>query len=149
MISIGGALGALCIGIAAPLLLKGYFELGITLSACAFLLAWNALAAKRWMAVVAFAVVCATTGLVIRHFTEYSSGVRVMVRNFYGVVRTRDFPDPVPFRVMYHGAINHGGQLLAPADRRRPSTYFGPTSGYGRTFASLRALGNEGPRRVG
>ena len=38
MISIGGALGALLIGIAAPLLLKGYFELEITLVACALLL---------------------------------------------------------------------------------------------------------------
>jgi hypothetical protein len=149
MISIGGALGALLIGIAAPLLLKGYFELGITLAACALLLAWNALAAQRWMSVLAFAVVCATTGLAIRNAGDYMNDVRVMVRNFYGVVRTRDFPEPVPFRVMYHGAINHGGQLLAPADRRRPSTYFGPTSGYGRAFDSLRALNHEGPRRVG
>ena len=145
MISIGGALGALLIGIAAPLLLKGYYELGITLVACALLLAWNALAAKRWIAVFAFVVVGVTTTFTIKHVTEYSNGVRVMMRNFYGVVRTRDFPDPVPFRVMYHGGINHGGQLIAPELRRKPSTYFGLTSGYGRAFASLP----ETPRRVG
>jgi hypothetical protein len=145
MIAIGGALGALLIGIAAPLLLKGYFELGITLAACALLLAWNALAAGRWYVLPAFAVVCVTGGLVVKSVAEYRNDVRVMVRNFYGVVRTRDFPDPVPFRVMYHGAINHGGQLLAPDLRRRPSTYFGPTSGYGRAFSSLP----PGPRRVG
>jgi spermidine synthase len=46
---------------------------------------------------------------------------------------------------MYHGAINHGGQLLDPAMRREPSSYFGRTSGYGRAFASLP----EAPRRVG
>ena len=33
---------------------------------------------------------------------------------------------------MYHGAINHGGQLLDAALRSEPSTYFGRTSGYGR-----------------
>jgi SAM-dependent methyltransferase len=46
---------------------------------------------------------------------------------------------------MYHGGINHGGQLLDPALRNRPTSYFAPSSGYGRTFASLP----EGPRRVG
>jgi SAM-dependent methyltransferase len=68
-----------------------------------------------------------------------------MVRNFYGVVRTRDFDDPVPFRAMYHGAINHGGQLLDPNYLRYPTTYFSRTSGYGRVFASLP----DQPRRVG
>lgn len=149
MISIGGALGALLIGIAAPVFLKGYFELSITLIACALLLAWNMLAQQRWMAMAAFAVAAVTAGLAVKNITEYSSGVRVMVRNFYGVVRTRDFPDPVPFRVMYHGGINHGGQLINPADRRRPSTYFGPTSGYGRAFAALRERQGERPLRVG
>lgn len=149
MISIGGALGALLVAIAAPLLLKGYFELGIVLVACALLLAWRALSGQRWIAALAFVVVCVTTGFVIMNVSEYMNDVRVMVRNFYGVVRTRDFPNPVPFRVMYHGGINHGGQLLDAGGSRTPSTYFGPTSGYGRAFASLRALDNEGPRRVG
>ncbi len=138
-------LGALLIAIVAPLLLKGYFELEITLIACALLLAWSALALQKWAALVAFAVVCTTSWFLMSNINDYSRDIRVMVRNFYGVVRTRDYSDPVPFRVMYHGAINHGGQLLAPDDQRKPSTYFGPTSGYGRAFASL----SQGPRRIG
>jgi hypothetical protein len=145
MISVGGALGALLIAIVAPLLLKGYFELGFTLIACALLVAWSAMAIKKWAAVLAFAVVCATSWLVMDNLNDYSRDIRVMVRNFYGVVRTRDYADPAPFRVMYHGAINHGGQLRAPDDLRKPSTYFGPTSGYGRAFASLP----DTPRRIG
>ncbi len=145
MISIGGALGALLIAIGAPLVLKGYFELGIVVTACALLLFWNALALQRWMTALAFVVAGVTAGFVIKNVTEYSADVRVMTRNFYGVVRTKDFPTPAPFRVMYHGAINHGGQLLGEDVRRKPSTYFGPTSGYGRAFASL----DETPRRVG
>jgi spermidine synthase len=149
MISIGGALGALLVAIGAPLLLKGYFELGIILAACALLLFWNALAQPRWVAALAFVVASVTAGFVIKNVTEYAADVRVMVRNFYGVVRTRDYTDPSPFRVMYHGNINHGGQLLGEAVRRKPSTYFGESSGYGRTFASLQALNNDAPRRVG
>jgi hypothetical protein len=145
MISVGGALGALLIGIGAPLLLKGYYEMGITLAACALLMFWCALGLRRWVAVLALAVAGFTIAFTIRAFDEYSRDIRVMARNFYGVVRTRDFGDPVPFRVMYHGAINHGGQLLVPDKRRTATTYFGPTSGYGRAFASLP----DGPRRIG
>jgi len=145
MISVGGALGALLIAIVAPLTLKGYFELGFTLIACAMLVAWSALAIRKWAAVIAFVVVCTTSWFVMNNINEYSRDIRVMVRNFYGVVRTRDYANPAPFRVMYHGAINHGGQLMLPADQRKPSTYFGPTSGYGRAFASLP----ETPRRIG
>src|SRR5690606_15234253 len=47
--------------------------------------------------------------------------------------------------VLYHGSINHGGQLLDPGLRNTPTSYFAPTSGYGRAFASLP----PGPRRVG
>ena len=61
-----------------------------------------------------------------------------MERDFYGVVRTRDRPEPVPYRAMYHGSIMHGGQLLGEANRTTPADYFGPTSGYGRVFAALR-----------
>ena len=145
MISVGGALGALLIAIVAPLVLKGYFELGFTLIACALLVAWSAMAIQKWVVLIAFAMVCTTSWFVMDNLNDYSRDIRVMVRNFYGVVRTRDYTEPAPFRVMYHGAINHGGQLMAPGDQRKPSTYFGPTSGYGRAFASLP----ETPRRIG
>ncbi|HXF66349.1 MAG TPA: fused MFS/spermidine synthase [Burkholderiales bacterium] len=145
MVSLGGALGALAVGIGAPILLNGYYELGIALVACAALLYHRVLGGPWWAGAGALAVVAATATFTVTSITEYLSGTRVIMRNFYGVVRTRDYLDPVPFRVMYHGAINHGGQLLDAAYRNRPSSYFGPTSGYGRVFASLP----QGPRRVG
>jgi SAM-dependent methyltransferase len=145
MVSVGGALGALLVGIAAPNLLSGYYELGITLTACAVLLYYRTLSAKWWVAGASLAVVVATAMFTAINIGDYLANTRVNVRNFYGVVRTRDYPYPVPFRVMLHGGINHGGQLLDPAMRNQPTTYFAPTSGYGRVFASLP----DGPRRVG
>jgi len=145
MVSIGGAIGALLVGVAAPSLLSGYFELGIALTACAVLLYHRTLAARWWLAGTTLAVVVATASFTVITVTEYLQNTRVMVRNFYGVVRTRDYATPVPFRAMYHGGINHGGQLLDAALRGRPTSYFAPTSGYGRVFASLP----EAPRRVG
>jgi SAM-dependent methyltransferase len=70
---------------------------------------------------------------------------RVMMRNFYSVVKTRDYEDPVPFRSLVHGGIMHGGQLRDPESRLTPSSYFGPNSGYGRLFASLP----DAPRKIG
>lgn len=69
-----------------------------------------------------------------------------MSRNFYGVVRIRDYQYPSPFRGMLHGSILHGGQLRGAADRRIPTTYFGPRSGYGRLFDSLK---DDHPRKIG
>ena len=48
-----------------------------------------------------------------------------MMRNFYSVLKTREFDEPVPFRSLVHGGIVHGGQLLDPALRLKPSSYFG------------------------
>jgi spermidine synthase len=49
---------------------------------------------------------------------------------------------------MYHGGIMHGGQLLDDSFRRTPADYFGPTSGYGRVFASLHEMQKK-PLSVG
>jgi SAM-dependent methyltransferase len=87
--------------------------------------------------------------LVVRGAQEYTEGVRVMERDFYGVVRTVDHLSPVPYRSMYHGGIMHGGQLLGDSFRNTPADYFGPGSGYGRVFTSLRELRPRQPLNVG
>jgi hypothetical protein len=145
MIAVGGSLGALAVGLGAPLLLHGYYELAITLILCAALFAWRARGVAWWMSSGAAAVCAATIGIALYQLRDYRADMRVMVRNFYGVVRTRDFSEPPRFRAMYHGAINHGGQFLDAEFRREPTTYFSRTSGYGRVFASL----GENPRNVG
>ena len=145
MIAIGGALGALAIGVGAPSVLRGYYELAITLGLCAMLFAWRAREAKWWVTSGALAVCTATIAVAVYQLRDYRTDTRVMVRNFYGVVRTRDFTDPVRFRAMYHGAINHGGQFLDAEYRRLPTTYFSRTSGYGRVLESLPPA----PRKVG
>jgi SAM-dependent methyltransferase len=144
MISLGGALGAVLVAIVAPLVLAGYFELGIALIAlgAVLILVRNI----RWLGA---AVVVVTAVFVVRGVQDYRDGVRVMERDFYGVVRTVDFLSPVPYRAMYHGGIMHGGQLLGDSFRNTPADYFGPGSGYGRVFASLREMQPKKPIQVG
>ncbi len=146
MMSLGGALGAVLVAIVAPLALPGYFELGIALIALAAVFAIRARGLARWGVL---AVLVATLVLVVRGSLEYSRGMRVMERDFYGVVRTADRAEPVPYRAIFHGSIMHGGQLLGDSFRNTPADYFSPGSGYGRVFTSLREMQPKKPLNVG
>ncbi len=146
MMSVGGALGAVLVAIVAPLALEGYFELNIALAALALLLVlrvsgpWVVLAIVSLVPTVYYGVVGAQ---------EYMRDMRVMERDFYGVVRTRDREvEGVTYRAMYHGGIIHGGQLQGEQFRNTPSDYFGPGSGYGRMFTAMNELRPQ-PRRIG
>jgi hypothetical protein len=148
-ISVGGALGSLLMAVIAPFIFDGYYELYAALIAAAVIgLALNIgrAASGRWAfrttAVAVLAAVCATSWESIR---DYKRDIRFIERDFYGVVRIRDVGGEVTFRSMIHGAISHGGQLINEGLEMTASSYFGPTSGYGRLFASMP----PGPKRVG
>ncbi len=145
MISLGGALGGLLVGLVAPYVLTGYFELAIGLIACALLLLYRTFRMAWWMMLVSAAVVGATAWGAGKAVENQIANSRLMMRNFYSVLKTRETAEPTPFRALVHGGIMHGGQLMEPQYRLRPSSYFGTSSGYGRMFASLP----EAPRRVG
>jgi SAM-dependent methyltransferase len=146
MLSLGGAAGAVLVAIAAPLALAGYFELGIALVVLAAIFTVRMKGAFVWLGVL---VTATTTFFVLRGAQDYTDGVRVMERDFYGVVRTVDFTTPVGYRSMYHGGIMHGGQLLGDSFRNTPADYFNPGSGYGRTFRALREIAPKKPLQVG
>ena len=146
MMSLGGALGAVLVAVIAPLVLRGYFELGVALVLLGALFAVRVRGVAKWGVL---AVLGATIVLVVRGGDDYTRGIRVMERDFYGVVRTADHLSPVPYRSMYHGAIMHGGQLLGDSFRNTPADYFSPDSGYGRVFTSLREMNPRKPLNVG
>jgi SAM-dependent methyltransferase len=125
--------------------LTGYFELAIGLIACALLLLYRTFRMAWWVALASAAIVGATAWGAGKAIDYQVANSRVMMRNFYSVLKTREYTEPVPFRSMVHGGIMHGGQLLDPEMRFMPSSYFGPNSGYGRMFASLP----DAPRKVG
>jgi hypothetical protein len=145
MLSVGGALGAVLVAIVAPLTLPGYFEVNIALVLLALLVLVQL---GGWTRLIGLAVVAATGYFALQGAQDYARDTRVMWRDFYGVVRTRDRQEPVPYRSMLHGGIVHGGQLLGDEFRNTPSDYFGPTSGYGRLFAALNEV-RPRPRKVG
>jgi spermidine synthase len=98
---------------------------------------------------IGIAVVFATSWYATKGAQEYADDMRVMERDFYGVVRIRDREyDGTTYRAMLHGSIIHGGQLLGEKYKGVPSDYFSVTSGYGRMFAAMNEIA-PGPRRIG
>jgi spermidine synthase len=72
--------------------------------------------------------------------TQYRAERRVVrTRNFYGALQVRDSGDgDSAVRALYSGRTIHGLELLSPALRRTPTTYYGSRSGAGLALKSSR-----------
>lgn len=146
-IALGGALGAAFVGLLAPHVLSGIYELPIVLLLTAILAAivlWpEGWPARLFWASVAVAM-CAVLVLNVRSTREDTVA---MFRNFYGALRIQEFRAGrlLPYRSLLHGTIQHGAQYLAFPENRNPTTYYGRRSGVG---LALRFC-CDGPKRVG
>lgn len=147
MLSVGGALGGIIVGLAAPILLKGYFELPVALIACAVLsLVTAEFRLRIATAVLALAAVCLTVAGV-RYIQSFGYSSLVMSRNFYGSLRVMEYDKGTEdeARALIHGMVIHGKQFTDPDRRREHITYYGPRSGINLALQSLR----HSPLRVG
>lgn len=144
MVSLGGALGGVLVGLVAPRVFNTYYEFGLGLVITLAL----ALYVVRRMPVFVPLLVIGCAGFTTYHVWHYmqalSGDALVMTRNFYGTLRVRDVgAGDEAVRRLTHGVIMHGEQYLAPARRTEPTTYYGPSSGVGLAIAATPT-----PRRV-
>jgi hypothetical protein len=161
MISVGGALGAVLVGIIAPLTLPGYFELDfalVVLAALATALSWDMLKQAiapwmRWAGLAAgVAVTLFTIGATVYTINQYNQDVIYKSRNFYGTLRVKEYAPPEVEhrrRSLIHGAILHGDQYMDPPYNRAATTYYKTKSGIGLSLLAKEQLKQEQPRRVG
>ncbi|MBK7929817.1 MAG: fused MFS/spermidine synthase [Bryobacterales bacterium] len=144
MISLGGALGSLAVGMLAPRFLRGYFELPLALALCAFTLLFleyrkHIVADLAYTGVAIAAVVGAGATILSFEGSALASG-----RNFYGVLRVAPSETPRgPALTLVHGSVNHGSQYVNhPKDT---TAYYTPRSGAALALASL----HRPSRRIG
>ena len=148
MVAAGGAAGAVFVGLVAPMLFGGIYELPLALiftALLAFLLTWNE---RAWAVRVLWIGVTAVMAIVfVIDVDAYRQDALTLRRSFYGSLRVVQSPHAGPdqTRTLYHGTIEHGSQFLWPPRRFRPTAYYGPDSGIG---IVLRECFN-GPKRVG
>jgi SAM-dependent methyltransferase len=152
MTALGGAVGGVLVGLVAPYVLRGYFELAIAMACFAFLMLfamWGARLRRpsglllRALALASLVVVIAFTAYLAYGVRESIRGARLMVRDFYGALRVSDSGG---VRELRHGTISHGEQFLDPDERTQPTTYYTPGSGVG---LALRTIQRQPSLRVG
>ena len=166
-VAAGGALGAALPALAAPLVFDGYWELqiGVLAGPLALVVSWLADSrsplrdgeddedgpAALQAGLASLIALGVLGGWLAWDVAGRRAGVERASRGFYGVLRVvreeRGYADEA--LKLLHGQTAHGLQLQAAAGRRRPTTYFGPTSGAGLAIERhpLRQAGE--PLRVG
>ncbi|HEV2610736.1 MAG TPA: fused MFS/spermidine synthase [Noviherbaspirillum sp.] len=140
MVSLGGALGGIAVGLVAPNVLPAYYELGIGLVVVG-LLGVIVLRSRRLVAAAAFCVAVLCGYFLVLQISGDFKDARRIDRSFYGSLRTVDktyFDASRNVRELYHGAIRHGEQYLTPEMRAEPTTYYGRDSGIGVAIAHTR-----------
>ncbi len=140
MIALGGALGALFVGLAAPNLLSTYLELPIGIAGSvvfALHLLYGRKSPARLLRLVAIGI---AAFVIATQFSDGFGGV-VHKRNFYGALQVSDSGD---VRTLYNGRTLHGIEFLSSDKELLPTAYYGPDSGIGQLL-SRQGMG----RRVG
>ncbi len=152
MISAGGAVGALLVGIIAPLTLPAYFELEFSLAAMvifALALLWRKL--HPYLRITGMMLAAFALGGAIFTVLEFRKGAVVTERNFYGTLRVKEYlPPDVTHRrrSLVHGAILHGDQYMDAPYNRSATTYYKAKSGIGKSILLKEKLSTT-PIRVG
>ena len=138
MISVGGAVGAVLVGLIAPKVLPAFFELGAGLVLTALLLLWQVRRDPPVYGVLGLVAALAAAACAVWSAFEFYDDTIVASRNFYGVLRVKESgTDVTRHRSLVHGTILHGTQYSSPALRREPTTYYTRESGIGRLIESL------------
>ncbi|MBL8517845.1 MAG: fused MFS/spermidine synthase [Betaproteobacteria bacterium] len=152
MVSLGGALGAVLVGLLAPLVLPAYFELEVALVAFGAMAVYL-LRKERWFFIAPAVVVTVATGVAGGYaIHQYVDNTMVMTRNFYGTLRVREYGAPTDktyHRSLVHGGILHGEQYMQPEYRAAATTYYKTSSGIGKSILLKQQLLGEKPMKVG
>ena len=148
MLSAGGAMGGVLVGLVAPKILPGYFELPIALVACAILmLVMLDYRRDRIAIAVSWAVAVAVLLASYAYWSSYRDSARLMARNFYGGLRVNAYDRGTEdeSRMLVHGTVDHGMEFTKPRRRQEHITYYSPGSGISLAIRYLR----HSPMRIG
>ncbi len=147
MIAAGGAVGAIFVGLIAPLIFNGIYELPLTLVVAALLALIVTWRDETWAMRFLWAGV--SVGMVVvfaGNVSAFREDSLTLRRSFYGslrVVQSRHAGERQT-RTLFHGTIEHGAQFVLPPLRFRPTTYYGSDSGIGIVLRECFT----GPKRV-
>ena len=148
IIAAGGATGSFLVGIAAPLVFSGNYDLAFTFLITAVLalaIVWETDWAQRALWATGSALL---VFLIYALHSSYHRQALITRRNFYGSLRVQqsvtEHGDTI--RTLLNGTIQHGSQIFSNDLRHVPTTYYAPDSGVGLALDNCCA---GRPKRVG
>ncbi len=159
-ISAGGAVGGALVALGAPLVFPDFWELPLFL-----LLSWALLLAAlfmdpesrfrrgprrlAWAPLLAILVLAGAAFAV--PLERRARGSIASARDFYGQLRVLEMGRGTRWaaRILMHGNILHGGQILDPARRNLPTAYYAPGSGVALAIREHPARAAGRPLRIG
>jgi len=148
-IAAGGTLGGVAVALLAPLVFASHAELPLGLLGCAALGAVIYLRENRPR--MEFPRTVRAAGYVVGGVLIYGLawlaytnsnelGTIAADRNFFGVINIRERGTKSEANkrlIMVHGSTIHGAQFLRESRRREATAYFGPESGFGKTWSAM------------
>ncbi|WP_153557658.1 spermidine synthase [Roseimaritima sediminicola] len=150
LLSAGGALGGLCVGLVCPLVFSSYIEMPIGLATTTMMAFMLFMGHRSWRngrfefarvrGITLAGGVLSAAMLFVVEYRDASDDIATN-RNFFGVLRIIHRGDRIS---MVHGQTVHGCQYQSAP--RQPTTYYTHNSGIGRTLA---AKGKQGRLDVG
>ncbi len=140
MIAAGGAAGAVFIGLIAPRIFSGVYELAVSMLFVCLLAVWMK---QAWSERLLWSAMALTMAAVFAaQAVAYHRDARIVTRDFYGSLRVVESNG---IRRLYHGTVEHGSQFIESSRRGLPTTYYGPESGAGLALRSCC----EGSKNIG
>jgi hypothetical protein len=145
MVAGGGVAGTFFVAILSPVIFRADYDLAIAFlvtSALALVVTWNDGWGQRLLWGVGTVLLLAlSVGLHI----AYGRRVLEVERNFYGALRVTEVDSPAGrVRMLTHGTIQHGTEILAVPERA--TTYFAEDSGVG---VAIESCCKGRPMRLG
>jgi SAM-dependent methyltransferase len=148
-VAAGGAIGAILVGVLAPMVLPGNYELAFgfaTVGILALIVTWQI----GWLArSISFCTTVVMIGIIVGEVRNDNIHNVMRLRNFYGTLHVTEAEDGVlaaTERTLYNGVISHGQQIFRADLSETPTTYYGRKSGVG--LAIDRCCAGR-PRRIG
>jgi len=160
VMSFGGVLGGSFVSMIAPKIFNSYWEIYIGLILICILFGISILFDKsignikyKFSGIsICSIVLVSLLFFFIAHIDLYRKYSIDSSRNFYGVLRVVDKYQSTPNwqRILKHGRLTHGGQMMDKRKQQIPSTYFDYGSGVDKAFQYMHMLrGQKHGLRVG
>lgn len=149
-LSMGGCLGGILAGIAAPMMFSSVFEFHMVIIASFFFILWPYVAKTRKKIRIVFQtalwLLVAATYLSQEVFLPPS--LVLQDRSFYGTYRVVDYQaisdKHLAHRILYMGTTNHGGQARDSENKLYPIAYYHEHTGVGKSLLEIPNLKNIG-----